>query len=54
MTKKISKEVRQRIYELHGHGQTGKDILSNLKQEQVTISEKTIYRILKESTGGQY
>ena len=49
MTKKISKEVRQRIHELHSQGQTVKDILSNLRQEQVTISEKTIYRILKEN-----
>ena len=49
MTKKISKEVRQRIHVLHGQGSSVKDILSNLRQEQVTISEKTIYRILKEN-----
>ena len=49
MTKKISKEVRQRIHVLHSQGLTVKDIMSNLKNEQVTISEKTIYRILKEN-----
>ena len=49
MTKKISKEVRRRIHQLHGQGSSAKDILSNLKQNQVIISEKTIYRILKEN-----
>ena len=50
MTKKISKEVRQRIHVLHGQGSSVKDILSILKQEQVTVSEKTVYRILKENS----
>ena len=49
MTKKISKETRQRIHELHDQGRSVKDILSSLKQDQVNISEKTIYRILKEN-----
>ena len=49
MTKKISKEVRQRIHVLYSQGLTVKDIMSNLKNEQVAISEKTIYRILKEN-----
>ena len=49
MTKKISREVRQRIHVLHGQGSSVKDILSILRQEQVTVSEKTIYRILKEN-----
>ena len=49
MTKKISKEVRQRIHVLHGQGSSVKDILSILRQEHVTVSEKTIYRILKEN-----
>lgn len=49
MTKKISREVRQRIHVLHGQGSSVKDILSIPRQEQVTVSEKTIYRILKEN-----
>ena len=49
MTKKISKEIRQRIHELHGQSSSVKDILSILRQEQVTISEKTVYRIIKEN-----
>ena len=47
MTKKISKEVRQRIHDLHSQGTSVKDILSILKLENVTISEKTVYRILR-------
>ena len=50
MTKKISKEVRQRIHDLHSQGGSVKDILSILKLENITISEKSIYRILKENT----
>ena len=49
MTKKISKEVRQRIHDLHSQGGSVKDIMSVLKLEYITISEKTVYRILKEN-----
>ena len=47
MTKKISKEVRKRIHELHGQSSSVKDILSIFKLEQVTTLGKSICRVLK-------
>ena len=51
MTKRISKEVKQRIHELHGQGSSVKYILSILKLEHSNyLREDGIYRILKENT----
>ena len=49
MSAKISKEVRQRIYELHKESKTVREILSILKSEGVKISDKSIYNIIKEN-----
>ena len=49
MPAKISKEVRQRIYELHRESKPVKEILSILKSEGVKISDKSIYNIIKEN-----
>ena len=47
MTKKIPKEIRSRIHCLHNEGKSVKEVLSLLKQDNVLISDKTIYRIIK-------
>ena len=49
MTKKISKEIRQRIHCLNSQGMSVKELLSVLGSDNVIISEKSIYRILKEN-----
>ena len=49
MPAKISKEVRQRIYELHKESKPVREILSLLKSEGVKISDKSIYNIIKEN-----
>ena len=49
MTKKISKEIRSKIYSLHNEDKSVKEILSILRQENISISDKTIYRIIKEN-----
>ena len=46
MTKKISAEIRHRIYSLSSQGKSVKEILTILNH---TISDKTIYRIIKEN-----
>ena len=48
MPAKISKEVRQRIYELNEEGKPVKEIFSILKSKGIKISDKSIYNILKE------
>ena len=50
MPAKISKEVRQRIYNLDEEGKLVKEILSILISEGTKISDKSIYNILKEKT----
>ena len=50
MPAKISKEVRQRIYELNEEGKLVKEIFSILKSEGIKISDKSIYNIIKEKT----
>ena len=49
MPAKISKEVRQRIYELNKENHSVREILSILKSEGVKISDKSIYNIIKEN-----
>ena len=49
MPAKISKEVRQRIHELHKESKPVREILSILKSEGVKISDKSIYNIIKEN-----
>jgi len=49
MPAKISKEVRQRIYELNKENHPVREILSILKSEGVKISDKSIYNIIKEN-----
>jgi len=49
MPAKISKEVRQRIHELHKESKSVREILSILKSEGVKISDKSIYNIIKEN-----
>ena len=53
MPAKISKEVRQRIYELNEESKTVREILGILKSEGIKISDKSIYNILKEKTKNQ-
>ena len=53
MPAKISKEVRQRIYELNEESKSVKEILGILKSEGIKISDKSIYKILKEKTNNQ-
>ena len=53
MPAKISKEVRQRIYELNEEGKPVREILGILKSEGVKISDKSIYNIIKEKTKNQ-
>ena len=53
MPAKISKEVRQRIYELNEESKTVREILGILKSEGIKISDKSIYKILKEKTKNQ-
>ena len=50
MPAKISKEIRQRIYELNEEGKPVREILGILKSEGVMISDKSIYNIIKEKT----
>ena len=50
---KINTEVRQRIYKLHGESKSVKEILGILKSEGIKISDKSIYRILKEKVNNQ-
>ena len=50
MPAKISKETRQRIYELNEEGKPVRQILTILKSEGIKISDKSIYNILKEKT----
>ena len=49
MTKRISKEIRNRIHYLHQEGRSVKEILYILNGDNVVISDKTIYRIIKEN-----
>ena len=49
MPAKISKEVRQRIHELHKESKPVREILSILKSEGVKISDNSIYNIIKEN-----
>ena len=44
----ISKEIRQVIYNLHDQGRTVKEIFNQLKMQGVSISEKSVSRIVKE------
>ena len=53
MPAKISKEVRQRIYELNEESKTVREILGISKSEGIKISDKSIYKILKEKTKNQ-
>ena len=53
MPAKISKEVRQRIYELNEESKSVREILGILKSEGIKISDKSIYKILKEKTNNQ-
>ena len=53
MPAKISKEVRQMIYELNEEGKPVRQILTILKSEGIKISDKSIYNILKEKTKNQ-
>ena len=53
MPAKISKEVRQRIYELNKENHPVREILSILKSEGVKISDKSIYNIIKENAKNQ-
>ena len=48
MTKKLSQEVRKEIHFLKEEGKSVKDILEILKSKGTFISDKTVYRILKE------
>jgi len=48
MPAKITKEVRERIYDLKKDGKSVKEILGILRAEGIKISDKSIYRILKE------
>ena len=50
MTKKISQEVRNEICFLKSQGKKVKDILSILNGKGIEISDKTIYRIIKEDS----
>ena len=52
MPAKISKEVRQRIYELNEESRSVREILG-MKSEGIKISDKSIYNILKEKTKNQ-
>ena len=45
MPAKISKEVRQRIYELNEETRSVREILGILKSEGIKISDKSIYNI---------
>ena len=49
MPAKFSKEVRQRIYELHTESKPVREILTILKSEGIKISDKSIYNIIKEN-----
>ena len=49
MPAKFSKEVRQRIYELHIESKPVREILTILKSEGIKISDKSIYNIIKEN-----
>jgi len=54
MPAKISKEARQRIYDLKDReSKTVKEILGILKSEGIKISDKSIYNILKEKTNNR-
>ena len=53
MPAKISKEVRQRVYQLNEESKTVREILGILKSEGIKISDKSIYNILKEKTKNQ-
>ena len=53
MPAKISKEVRERIYELNDESKSVREILGILKSEGNKISDKSIYKILKEKTNNQ-
>ena len=53
MPVKISKEVRQRIYELNKESKPVREILSIQKSEGVKISDKSIYNIIKENAKNQ-
>lgn len=44
----ISKEIRQAIYNLHDQGKSVKEIYSVLKMQNISISEKSVSRIVKE------
>ena len=53
MPAKISKEVRERIYKLNEESKSVREILGILKSEGIKISDKSIYKILKEKTNNQ-
>ena len=50
MPTKITKEVREIIYDLNKDGKSVKEILGILNSEGTKISDKSIYKILKEKT----
>ena len=50
MPAKITKEVRERIYDLNKDGKSVKEILGT---EGIRISDKSIYRILKEKKNNE-
>ena len=50
MTGKISKETRQKIHELHAQNKSVKEILETLKAENISISDSTIRRTIKNNT----
>ena len=53
MPAKITKEVRERIYDLNKDGKSVKEILGILGTEGIKISDKSIYRILKEKKNNE-
>ena len=53
MPAKITKEVRERIYVLNKEGKSVKEILVILGVDGIKISDKSIYRILKEKKNNE-
>ena len=53
MPAKITKEVRERIYDLNKEGKSVKEILVILGVDGIKISDKSIYRILKEKKNNE-
>ena len=53
MPAKITKEVRERIYVLNKEGKNVKEILVIMGVDGIKISDKSIYRILKEKKNNE-